>query len=616
MSLCSTRCTMFVALLAWATLPLAAQTNTEQRSNDVNYVQPSTVSSSSAAPAPDSGDYKPSRFQVFGGYSWLNSNSTLTGTTIPAGTITPVPNTVKLKDANAGFVVDVSYFFNKWIGITFDTGAHFGNNYNYAEALVGPTVRFPAGHLQPFIHALGGWTDLNPKNLDLPSNQVFGLAGGGGLDLVITKNFSLRLAQADYIYAQHNYGAGNPTFVDAVRLSAGIVLNAGGGEALPVASSCSVDKTEVWAGEPVKATVSPSNFNPKHTLKYDWTTNGGKVQGQGASVNVDTTGVAEGQSYNISVQVSDPKDKKALTSCQTSFATKKRLPPTISCTGTPNSVIQGGAVTIHCDASSPQGGPVNVAVTSDCGASGQGTDVSIDTSRLQPGACNVTGTVTDDHQLTATTTTSFTVQPKPLPPPPPPPVAPPPTLVLRSVYFATAQPTEENPNGGLVKSQEATLTEIASEFNKYLAVKPDAKLIIEAHADPRGSEEYNQKLTERRAQRVKSFLVEHGVPEGNVQPVGLGIQHQLTPDEVREQVQSNSDLTPNERTRILRNMRIIVLASNRRVDLRVTAPGVTEQTSVHKFPWSAADALSLIGGREKRAPAKAPARKRPARKKK
>jgi outer membrane protein OmpA-like peptidoglycan-associated protein len=426
----------------------------------------------------------------------------------------------------------------------------------------------------------------------------------------------LRLAQADYIYAQHNYGAGNPTFVDNVRLSAGIVLNAGGGEALPVSSSCSVDKTEVWAGEPVKATVSPSNFNPKHTLKYDWTTNGGKVQGEGASVNIDTTGVAEGQSYNVSVQVSDPKDKKALTSCQTSFATKKRLPPTISCTATPNSVIQGGAVTIHCDASSPQGSPVTVAVTSDCGASGQGNDVSIDTSRLQPGACNVTGTVTDDHQLTATTNTSFTVQPKPLPPPPPPPVAPPPTLVLRSVYFGTAQPTEENPNGGLVKSQEATLTEIASEFKKYLAVKPDAKLIIEAHADPRGSEEYNQKLTERRAQRVKSLLVEHGVPEGNIQPVGLGTQHQLTPDEVREQVESNSDLTPNERRRILRNMRTIVLASNRRVDLRVTAPGVPEQTSVHKFPWNAADALSLIGGREKRTPAKAPAKKRPARKKK
>jgi outer membrane protein OmpA-like peptidoglycan-associated protein len=186
--------------------------------------------------------------------------------------------------------------------------------------------------------------------------------------------------------------------------------------------------------------------------------------------------------------------------------------------------------------------------------------------------------------------------------------------VLRSVYFATAQPTPKNPNGGLVRSQQATLNEIASEFKKYLAVKPDAKLTLEAHADPRGGDEYNQKLTERRADRVKSYLVEQGVPADSIETRPMGKQVQLTPDQVREQVNSNPDLTPGEKKRILRNMRLIVLANNRRVDIKVSAPGVPEQTSEHRYPWSAEDALSLIGGREKPkvAPKKAPTGKRPA----
>lgn len=607
MALRSICCTLFVALFAWATLPLAAQsTSTGQGSTDSNYVQPSTVSSTNPAPPADSGESKPAKVEVFLGYSWMNSNATLSGSKVIGGVGgTLVPITEELKDAKGGFVVDISYFFNKWFGVTFDSGAHFGNNYDADEVLIGPTIRFPSEHLQPFIHVLGGWTRLSPGILD--SNDVFGVAGGGGIDLNVAKHLSIRLAEADYIYAKHNYGAGNPSYVDAVRLSTGLVFLGGVGEEAPVSATCSVDKSEIWAGEPVKASVAPRNFNPKHTLTYDWTTNGGKITGSGDTVTVDTTGVAEGQSYNVSVRVSDPKNKKAVTSCQASFATKRRLPPTISCSANPNTVIQGGAVTVHSDASSPQGGPVTVAVTSTCGASGQGTDVSVDTSTLQPGSCTVTCNVSDDHQLTGSSSTSFTVQPKPTPTPAP---QPPPNLTLRSVYFATAQPTERNPNAGLARSQEDTLRGIASEFKNYLAVKPDATLVLQAHADPRGGAAYNEKLTERRAARVKSFLVGQGIPENSLQTQALGIQQQLTPDQVRQSMEDDPSLTENEKRRLVRNMRTIVLAANRRVDITLNAPGAPEQLSQRRYPFAAADALSLIGGREKPKPAPKAAPKR------
>ncbi|HEY6252535.1 MAG TPA: OmpA family protein, partial [Candidatus Angelobacter sp.] len=553
MSLRSICRTLSAVLLMWAMLPLAAQTtDAGQSSTDNHYLQPSPASSADTGGG--AGENKPASWEVFTGYSWMNFDNTVSGTKTVGGVT--VPAVFKLKDAKGGFVVDISYFFNKWIGITVDTGAHFGNFYDSDEVFVGPTLRFPAEHIQPFIHAMGGWHRLSPGNFEQSDGP--GLAAGGGLDLRVSKHLNIRLGEADYIWSSHDFGVANKSVYEGVRLSTGLVFLGGVGEELPVSASCSVDKSEVWAGEPVKATVSPRNFNPKHTLTYEWTTNGGKVEGSGDTVTINTTGVAEGQSYNVSVHVTDPHNKKAATSCQASFSTKRRLPPTISCSANPDSVVQGGSITVHSDASSPQGGPVTVAITSDCSVSGQGTDVSVDTSTLQEGRCNVTCTVTDDHQLTGSSSTSFTVKAKPVVKPP----EPPPSLTLRSVYFATAQPTPRNPDGGLVKSQEDTLRSIAGEFKRYLAVKSDAKLVLEAHADPRGGVEYNQKLTERRAARVKSFLVEQGIPADSIETRALGKQDQLSPDNVKQSMEDDPSLTPGEKKRLVRNMRTIVLAAN------------------------------------------------------
>ncbi len=110
--------------------------------------------------------------------------------------------------------------------------------------------------------------------------------------------------------------------------------------------------------------------------------------------------------------------------------------------------------------------------------------------------------------------------------------------------------------------------------------------------------------------RVKSFLVEHGVPEGAIETKALGDQHNLTADEVKASLDANPQLTKEERARTLRNMRTIILASNRRVDVRLSNTG---EVSTRQFPFNAEDALTLIGGRTK-APAaakkKAPAKKK------
>jgi outer membrane protein OmpA-like peptidoglycan-associated protein len=155
---------------------------------------------------------------------------------------------------------------------------------------------------------------------------------------------------------------------------------------------------------------------------------------------------------------------------------------------------------------------------------------------------------------------------------------------------------------------------MATDFKKYLEAKPDAHLVLEGHADVRGSDAYNQALSERRAARVKSFLVEQGVPDSNIETKAYGKQQNLTLNQVKESIDKNPDLTTEERKRALARISVIKLASNRRVDVTLKGAGVSE-TSTPQFPFNAADALSLIGGRESERKTAKPAAKKPAKKK-
>ena len=48
------------------------------------------------------------------------------------------------------------------------------------------------------------------------------------------------------------------------------------------------------------------------------------------------------------------------------------------------------------------------------------------------------------------------------------------------------------------------------------------KIRIEGHADQRGNEEFNQELSERRANNVRSELVKRGIPEALIESAGFG----------------------------------------------------------------------------------------------
>lgn len=51
---------------------------------------------------------------------------------------------------------------------------------------------------------------------------------------------------------------------------------------------------------------------------------------------------------------------------------------------------------------------------------------------------------------------------------------------------------------------------------------PDALITVEGFTDPAGSEAYNMALGQRRADAVRSYLVEQGMPEGQIRAVSYG----------------------------------------------------------------------------------------------
>ena len=551
------------------------------------------------------------KWDLFAGYQWLHPGATVPMAGNPGN---PIP--YKVPDMANGFGTALTYNFSKNFGGEADFGYNW-NSGNYETTVSGgPRFMWRTDDANYFIHTLLSYNRLSVNAAGNPSNGI-GAILGGGMDLPITKKFAWRVFEADYVWGHHNYASNAaPQFsnlrrVDAegVRLRTGIVFSWGGAETVPPAASCSVQPTEVMVGEPITATVSPSNFNPKHTLTFSWTATGGQVTGKDTSATIDTNNVAPGN-YMVTAHVTDSKVKKANeASCSVNFTVKPlppKNPPTMSLSANPTELVPGGTVNLAGNCSSPDGVPVSIANwTSTAGSvSGSGTSATLNTAGLQPGPVTVAATCTDSRGLTAQASTQVNVQ---APPPPPVDKALEARLALHSVYFPTAQPTAKDPSGGLLPSQQQTLLALATDFKKYLQAKPDAHLTLEGHADHRGAPAFNQALTERRVAKVKSFLVEQGVPESAIDTKAFGAERNLTTDQVKESIMQNPDLTTEERKRALARIDVIRMASNRRVDVTLSAAGQTE-TSVRQFPFNSTDALSLIGGRESQT--KKPAAKR------
>jgi outer membrane protein OmpA-like peptidoglycan-associated protein len=568
-------------------------------------------------------DWPAPKVELFGGYSFFHPGADVHGQ-LP-GALAPISSRMEVNPRGAGvsFTVD----FNRWFGITLDTSTDWGSreiglatridDAAFSNLSIGPKVTFRSKHFAPFLEALVGDHRLMPDAFH--DVDKLGAMFGGGLDVNLSRHVALRLFRADYVVSkpyQFSAPGGQTTDLRGLRLQTGLNFMFGGDDkSVPPTAACSAQPTEVFAGEPVTATASGSNFKPKRTVKYNWNGTRVKVEGTAASTQIDTTGLQPG-AYEANASLSDGS-KNGVASCVAKFNVKQPRPPEIACSSDPGTVRTGGTATIRSSASSPDNRSLTYSYSTSAGnVSGNASTAMLNTSGAQPGSIKVTCNVSDDRNLTASSTTMVNVE---APPPPPPPPAPAPEikileakLSLHSIYFPTGRPTALNPGGGLVDSQAEILTTLAEDFKSYLKYVPDAHLILGGHADERGSQQYNKALTERRVDRTRNFLTEHGVPATAIETRSFGKDENLNAEQVKAQIADNPDLSAGDRKQMLNNLRVMVLANNRRVDVTLNTTG---QQSTHRYPFNAKDYLALINtkGSDKKSPVKNKSKKKPGR---
>jgi outer membrane protein OmpA-like peptidoglycan-associated protein len=568
------------------------------------------------------------RVELFVGYSYLRA--------MPAPTVGN-----RLMWMNGGST-SLALNFNRYLGIVGDFGAYrnsqmrfqggYGstvdvdnpnvllNNVGAFSYLFGPRISFRNhSRVTPFVQALFGEMHANEVALWnctfsctlLPSEDTFAWAAGGGLDVRVRRHFAIRLIQAEYLMTRFpDYSTGLTSSQNDIRLSSGIVFRFGGHAALPppppepLSYSCSVNPRSVFPGEPIAASGTALNLDPAKTAVYTWSVDGGTVTGSLNTAKIDTTNLAAG-AYTLKCHVSEGDRPSENADATAPYAVKAYEPPTVSCAANPSTVNMGDKSVITAVGVSPQNRPLTYSYSAQSGTiSGNGASATFDSTGAQAGVVGITCSVTDDKSQTATANTSVTV------------TAPlfaaevqqlETRLALRSVFFQTDVPRIERPNGGLVDSQEKTLTALAKDFKRYLELRPEAYLTLTGHADVRGSVEYNQALSVRRVTRVKLFLVDQGVPEAKIKMLGLGKEDDLTSAQVEEAINQNPELTAAQREKLLIKLPVIVLAKNRRVDITLSTTG---QQSTQHYPFNAVDALILLDSRNLTQGKKTPAPKK------
>ena len=120
---------------------------------------------------------------------------------------------------------------------------------------------------------------------------------------------------------------------------------------------------------------------------------------------------------------------------------------------------------------------------------------------------------------------------KPVPPPPPPAPAPAPAPTVQKITLDSKVLFDFDK---AVLKPEGKAAIDSQVVGKLAQIQKLEVVLVSGHTDPLGTDAYNQKLSERRAETVRDYLVSKGVPKDKIEALGLG-EKQLLPGVVCEQ---------------------------------------------------------------------------------
>jgi len=213
--------------------------------------------------------------ELYAGYAWLH----------PGGHYDlGIPTQDHAEGVDESFVYYLPAAHN--LGVMFDSSQHFGKtDQNIYYMLGGLQYKYHTDSFSPFFRVFVGAVRQDAPTYIDQWNAALG--AGGGIDYHLGHHIGIRVAQADYIYSNYSqaaqFGGGSKQW-NSVRLSAGLLYEIGNYYTPTPTAACTAQPTEVTEGEPITVTANGSNFNPKHTVGYAWTTNGGKLDAADTSL--------------------------------------------------------------------------------------------------------------------------------------------------------------------------------------------------------------------------------------------------------------------------------------------------------------------------------------------
>lgn len=274
----------------------------------------------------------PSRFDLAGGYNFIKANAP--------------PAECGCFSMNGAFVGG-DFNFNRWFSVAAQgTAGHathissLGQNLTLTTFMGGPRVSWVHDRYIPFAQFMAGGAHGSgsyfPSGTSSTSSSTgFAYATGGGLDLNLTPRLAIRAVDAEYLHTSFPNGVN--TSQNQLQIGAGVVVRFGTYRPtyhaeLPrvqqedatatITLSCQATDPEVVQGHPVQI-VANATLIPDHgELAYSWTTGGGKVEGVGRMVAIDTTHVAPG-TYRVEGRAALASNPSVGSSCEVTFEVKK-----------------------------------------------------------------------------------------------------------------------------------------------------------------------------------------------------------------------------------------------------------------------------------------------------
>ncbi len=145
----------------------------------------------------------PSRLELYGGYNYVRFN-------INANVSGQPPSQSFNGNGGGGELV---YNVNHWLGVLGDVSGVWATNPTSQGAaipyLFGPRVSFRHGVVTPFAQVLVGGVATSSGIEQTGWQSHFAMAAGGGIDVKVSKHFSLRPIQAEYFMIKISDGLNN-----------------------------------------------------------------------------------------------------------------------------------------------------------------------------------------------------------------------------------------------------------------------------------------------------------------------------------------------------------------------------------------------------------------------